>query len=917
MSAPAHPLMAQRAPAQEGAPSASHAGTSSVSASGPSLALPLDAESVLVGLLTEVVRSRAPDAAAALAGARIDCAGSPAAIGRSLQALGMWATMVSIAELHQAMRARRCVELEEDGARLAGTFAHVFATWRERGVEASQVARVLETLRVTPTVTAHPTEAKRVTVLEKHRAIYRALGELDGMACSAAEQARRIEALRDEIDLLWMTGELHLERPTVAQEVSWGIHFFDEAILDAFGAVHRALEQAAAAAFPGASIDIPLVLEFGSWIGGDRDGNPNVTPAVTRHAVLEYRRACLRRYQTRLATLVQTLSIAERSVAVPEWFRVALGRAVARSADAARVAARNPGELFRQWVACMQDRLAATAGAATHAPPYASADEMVAEVRQLERALGEARCERIARRVVAPIRREVEAFRFSLVRLDVRDHARRLRAATAALRPRLEDGSPTAAGDDAAWLRGALVLPRRAPGAGDPEPPNDALEVLREMRATRAHVDRRAFGSYVVSGTESAADVLAAYLLAKEAGLFVDDAGLESCTVPIVPLFETIDDLRRAPAVMQELLAVPVVKRSVRASGGLQEVMIGYSDSNKDGGFLTSNWELYKAQARLSRVAAENGVRIAFFHGRGGSVSRGGAPTHRAIAAQPPDSIGGRLRLTEQGEVVSFKYAHPDAAAYQLELLASSVMECSLPGAPAVPVPGADEAMEALSGAAHAAYRALVHHPHFLEYFGAATPVDEMGLLNFGSRPPRRSHTRDLADLRAIPWVFAWTQSRHLIPGWYGVGSALDAFLTIRGVRGESLLRRMFAGSPVFRLVIDETEKTLLQVDLAVAAAYAGLVPNVEARAAILDLVGAEYGRTVKTVLRITGETRLAERFPQFRGRFARRVPLLEGAHNQQIELLRRVREADEKARWLPSLLLSINCIAACFGTVG
>jgi phosphoenolpyruvate carboxylase len=898
-------LVVPRVPVPEGATALELGGTVS------------DAGRLLVRLLTDVVRMRAPDAAGALGGARIDRAGSPAAIGRSLQALGMWASLVSIAELHDAMRARRRVELEQGEARLAGTFAHVFAAWRDSGVQPSQVAELLETLRVTPTITAHPTEAKRVTVLEKHRTIYRMLGELDGMAWSAAGRGRRIEALRDEIDVLWMTGELRLERPTVAHEVAWGIHFFDDTIFDAFGAVHDALDHAAAEAFPGGSIDVPVVLEFGSWIGGDRDGNPNVTPAVTRQAVLEYRRACLRRYRARLAHLVQALSIAERSITVPAWFRVALGRAAARGDDAARVASRNPGELFRQWVACMQDRLAATIGDAAHAPPYATADEMIAELRQLERALGEAGCKRIARGVVASLRREVEAFRFSLVRLDVRDHARRVRPAADALRSRLGQGIASVCDGDAAWLRGALAVPRREPGADEPQLPNDALDVLREIRASRTHADRRAFGSYVVSGTEGVGDVLAAYLLAKEAGLFVDDEGLESCTIPIVPLFETIEDLRRAPAVMAELFAIPVVTRSIRALGGAQEVMIGYSDSNKDGGFLTSNWELYKAQTRLARVAAESGVRISFFHGRGGSVSRGGAPTHRAIAAQPPGTIGGRLRLTEQGEVVSFKYAYPDAAAYQLELLASSVIEYSLPAAPAAPVPGADDAMDALSGAGHAAYRALVRHPHFLAYLGAATPVDEMALLNFGSRPARRSLTRDLADLRAIPWVFAWTQSRHLIPGWYGVGSALDAFLTIRGQRGESLLRRMFAESPVFRLVIDETEKTLVQVDLAVAGAYAGLVPNEDARAAILGLVRAEFDRTASTVLRITGESRLAERFPQFSSRFARRVPLLERAHDQQIDLLRRVRESDDKDRWLPSLLLSINCIAACFGTVG
>ena len=876
-----------------------------------------ESEALLVGLLLDVVRMRAPDAAAALGGARIGRGGTPAAIGRALQALGMWAQLVSIAELHDAMRARRRVELEEGGARLAGTFAHVFDRWREAGVQPSDVRDVLGSLHVTPTITAHPTEAKRVTVLEKHRTIYRALVELDAGVWTAAERARRIDALRDEIDLLWMTGELRLERPTVAHEVAWGIHFFDDTLFDAVGAVHDALARAAATAYSDVPINIPIVLDFGSWIGGDRDGNPNVTAEVTRHAVREYRRACLRRYRMRLTDLVVRLSIAERAVTLPAWFRAALGEAESRAGEPGVVAARNPGEVFRQWAACMLARLAAAAGEASAAPPYNTADELIADLRALERALTEARCGRIASAVVAPVCREVETFRFSLVRLDVRDHAKRLRPAADALRERMARATAPVPGDDTAWLRAALAVPRPHDNSASGGQSADVAGVFREIRESRTQIDRRAFGSYVVSGTESASDVLAAYLLAKDAGLFVDDAGVESCTIPIVPLFETIDDLRRAPAVLTELLGVPVVKRSIRALGGVQEVMIGYSDSNKDGGFLTSNWELYKAQTRLARVAAEHGVGLSFFHGRGGSVSRGGAPTHRAIAAQPPGTIRGRLRLTEQGEVVSFKYAYGDAAEYQLELLASSVMEYSLPAEPAAPVPGADEAMEALSGAAHAAYRALVHHPHFLEYFGSATPVDELGLLNLGSRPARRAQTRELGDLRAIPWVFAWTQSRHLIPGWFGVGSALDAFLAIRGERGETLLRRMFTDSAVFRLVIDETEKTLLQVDLGVAAAYAALLPNDEARAAVLGVIGAEYHRTVATLLRLTGEAELAERFPQFRERFARRVPLLDRAHDQQIDLLRRVREADDKDRWLPSLLLSINCIAACFGTVG
>ena len=329
--------------------------------------------------------------------------------------------------------------------------------------------------------------------------------------------------------------------------------------------------------------------------------------------------------------------------------------------------------------------------------------------------------------------------------------------------------------------------------------------------------------------TRSVSDVLGAYLLAKTAGLFADTPGIESCTLPIVPLFETIEDLQRAPAIMRELLTVPLVRRSVRAQGGVQEVMIGYSDSNKDGGFLTSNWELYKAQIKLTRLGQEIGVPIAFFHGRGGSVSRGGAPTGRAIAAQPAGSIQGRMRITEQGEVVSFKYANRGTAQYQIELLAASIVEHTLKSEreeALVPTAEFDEAMEALAGAAQAAYRRLIDHPDLLAYFQSASPLEEIALLNMGSRPARRFGARSLGDLRAIPWVFAWSQNRHFVPGWFGFGSGVLTFLQVRGDRGAALIQRMFKDSRLFRLIVDELEKTLSYVDLELAREYADLVAD-------------------------------------------------------------------------------------------
>ena len=351
--------------------------------------------------------------------------------------------------------------------------------------------------------------------------------------------------------------------------------------------------------------------------------------------------------------------------------------------------------------------------------------------------------------------------------------------------------------------------------------------------------------------------------------------------------------------------------------------MIGYSDSNKDGGFLTSNWELYKAQIKLTRVGKETGVPIAFFHGRGGSVSRGGAPTGRAIAAQPAGSIQGRMRITEQGEVVSFKYANRGTAQYQIELLAASVAEHTLKSEREValaPTAEFDEAMEALSGAAQAAYRRLVDHPDLLAYYQTASPLEEISLLNLGSRPARRFGARSLSDLRAIPWVFAWSQNRHFVPGWFGVGSGILTFLQVRGSRGTALVQRMFSDSRLFRLIVDEVEKTLSYVDLDVAREYAELVPDQHVRDAVFPMIEAEYHRTVEAVLRISGASELAARFPRFRRKLARRLPTLNQISRQQIELLRRFRGSGgdkSQEELLSALLLSINCIATGFGATG
>ncbi len=888
---------------------------------------------LLSGLLLELVHERYPDIEPVLRGEREVTELSPEVLAQTLQVQGIWFQLLSIAEQNAAMRRRRQVEAERGYEQLRGTFAQVISFAAASGVPAADVRKMLGTLRVRPVITAHPTEAKRVTVLEKHRRIYRRLVELESPRWTPRERQALVDGLRNDIELLWLTGELRLAKPTVPQEVYWGLHFFNETLFEAVPDLLDKVERALEHSYPGEAFEVPTFFQFGSWIGGDRDGNPFVTNDVTRSTLLENRLTGLRRYHRRLGDLVQALSITERSIPPSDRFRQALDRALASSGDGESIASRNPGEIFRQYLATMLRRLQvmirATDRGDTRPDPagYASADTLVTDLKLIETELTESGRRAIADSLVVPVRREVEAFRFSTVRLDVRENTTKLSAALRVLHAVGAAGAEPPSDTEGwrKWVAGELARPLTA-GAETPSLSDDTAETLGMfalVRTLRDEIDREAFGCFVLSMTRNVGDVLGAYLLAKVAGLYADAPGVESCTLPIVPLFETIDDLQRAPAIMKDLLTVPLVRRSVRAQGGVQEVMIGYSDSNKDGGFLASNWELYKAQIKLTRVGKEAGVPIAFFHGRGGSVSRGGAPTGRAIAAQPAGSIGGRMRITEQGEVVSFKYANRGTAQYQIELLAASVVEHTLKSEreeALVPTAEGDEAMEALSGASMAAYRRLIDDPNLLPYYQSASPLEELTLLNMGSRPARRFGAQSLSDLRAIPWVFAWSQNRHFVPGWYGVGSGVLTFLQVRGQRGSALLARMYSDSRLFRLIVDEAEKTLSYVDLELAREYADLVPDRAVRDAIFPLIEEEYQRSVEGVLRISGGSMLAERFPRFRRKLARRMPTLNLVSRQQIELLRRFRESGgdrTQEEQLSALLLSINTIAAGFGATG
>jgi len=888
---------------------------------------------LLFELLLEVADRHDPEVVPLLQGKATAADLTPSLLARTLQAQGMWFQLLSIAEQNAAMRRRREVENQHGQQAVRGTLARVVADAAHGEFGAQQMRGLLKELKIRPVITAHPTEAKRVTVLERHRRIYRGLMELESPRWTRRERTDLIQRLKNEIELLWLTGELRLEKPTVAQEVTWGLHFFNETLFEAVPVLLEKLDSALRQSYAGERFEIAPFFQFGAWIGGDRDGNPLVTNEVTWQTLEANRAASLARYSARVMELTHSLSLAESVVSVPAALQEALAQALQQSGNGAAIAARNRGEPFRQFLVCISRKLEATAARAIAAPGseggYRDAGELAAELRLIEAALSACKAPEVAATLVRPLRREVETFRFSTVRLDIRENTTRTTQALQALwRATTRGAGEPPLTDSAAWktwLLGELSLPhpQARQHSGLAAEALETLGVFPLIKAARAQIDREAFGTFVLSMTRSAADVLGVYLLAKEGGLFADTLAVETCTLPIVPLFETIDDLRAAPAIMRELLSTPMVRRSIRALGGVQDVMIGYSDSNKDGGFLASNWELYKAQLKLTRLGRDLNVPFAFFHGRGGSVSRGGVPAGRAIAAQPAGSIHGRFRITEQGEVVSFKYANRGTAAYQIELLASSVLEHSIKSEreqALTPVAEFDDAMEALSETSRAVYGKLVQRPELIRYLQQASPLEELALLNIGSRPARRFGAQTLDDLRAIPWVFAWSQNRHIMPGWYGVGSGIAAFLAVRKEPGLALLRRMFRDSRLFRLIVDEAEKTLLQVDLAVGREYAELVDDGAVRAEIFRLLEAEYRLSAQMLLEVSGGREIAERFPQMRSRLLRKLPSIAQANRQQVQLLRRYRTARteaERESYKAPLLLSINCIASGFGSTG
>jgi phosphoenolpyruvate carboxylase len=845
-----------------------------------------------------------------------------------VRAFSHFSLLANIAE--DLAQVRQLRQLRREGKAATASIADTAACLADRGVGPARVRSLLAHADVMPVLTAHPTEVQRKSILDTERAIAAALEERgqaaalgDHEAVAAAERQ-----LATQVATLWMTRMLRTAKLTVADEIDNALAYWRSTFVPQLPAVYEELQ----ARFDAPSL--PSFLRLGSWIGGDRDGHPQVTAQTMAGALAAQAQLILEHYAHEVHALGAALPMSATLVRVDP----ALERLAERSPD------RSPhrsDEPYRRALTGVYARLLAGAGrlgldlrarpALGSAEPYASADEFAADLRLIEASLDAHGASALARPRLTPLVRAVDVFGFHGATLDLRQSSDVFESVVAELLAAAEATPDYRRLDEEQRVRLlsrelAHTRPLVSPHLAYSERTRSELAVFDAARALRERFGSRAIDKHIVSHTEQLSDLLEVALLQKECGLLTGTE-LRCCALMVVPLFETIADLQRAPQVMGELLEHPGLRHLlVPAVGGrpTQEVMLGYSDSNKDGGFLASNWHLYKATRALHRLFGAHGVRLRLFHGRGGTVGRGGGPSFEAILAQPPGTVGGTIRLTEQGEIIHAKYADPRIGRRHLELLVSAVLQSSLlaPAGPAADG-GFEEALEEIAAHAYRAYRGLVYETEgFAEYFFSATPINEIAELNIGSRPSARRNSGRIEDLRAIPWVFSWGQCRVLLPGWFGFGSGVEGFLESAGTAAakrarRQLLRRMQARWPFFRALTSNMEMVLAKTDLAIAGRYAQLASDRRRGAAIFAAIEREWQLTVRHWLAIGGQRSLLESNPELAERIRQRMPYVEPLNHLQVELLKRHRRGRIDARGRRGIHLTINGISAGLRNTG
>ncbi len=797
-----------------------------------------------------------------------------------------------------------------------GSINAALAHLADAGVSATALAEWLAEALVSPVLTAHPTEVQRKSILDCEREIARLLLWRDRTLLSPDEAAEWETDLYRQVLSLWQTAMLRLSRLTVRDEVDNGLAYYRYTFVTELPRLYDALAKGLAKMF-GGDIAVPSFLRMGSWIGGDRDGNPFVVAETLEYAVRAQAAVAFDHYLDSVHRLGAELSLSTRLVEpTPGLLQLATA---AHDHNVHR-----QDEPYRQALTGIYARLAATSVAlsgraparAPHAvgEPYPSPQELIADLEVIRASLATHGAQILGTRRLVPLLRAVETFGFHLASLDLRQNADVHELVVAELLARAEvaaDYSALPERERVRLLARELASPRllQSPHLDYGERTRSELAILVAAAEIHRRYGAAALPNYVISKCDSVSDLLEVGVLLKEVGLLRSEA----LAINIVPLFETVTDLAQCGAIMREAFALPVYRRLLASRGDWQEVMLGYSDSNKDGGYLTANWALYRAEMRLVETFGEFGVKLRLFHGRGGTVGRGGGPSYEAILAQPAGSVTGGLRVTEQGEIIASKYSDPELGRRNLEALVAATMEASLADAEQIGTRGAvyHQALDELSAIALDAYRALVYEtPTFVTYFRSATPIAEIAELNIGSRPASRSASTRIEDLRAIPWVFSWGQCRLMLPGWYGVGTAIDLWLAQRR-DGLALLQEMHEQWPFFRSLLSNMAMVLAKTDLAVASRYAELEPDPAVREPIFARIAGEHGRTVRAYYAITGRTHLLDDNPTLARSIRNRFPYLDPLNHVQVELLRRYRAGQTDERTKRAIHLTINGLAA------
>src|SRR5215217_1493973 len=828
--------------------------------------------------------------------------------------------LINLAEDSERIRRIRNREVAEGGPR-RGSLMEAVSLLASHGVDDAKLAQLLNDAQIRLVLTAHPTEARRRTVIAKLARIFGILRDLDERVLLPHEAERARQRLAHTIEEVWYSEEVRAAELTVLDEVRTSLVYLLSTFAEVIPRLYRDLEEAISTVYPHSAIVVPPLLMPGTWIGGDRDGNPNVTPQVTAQALHVMRTAAIGLLEERLVELAGRLSVAESvSGPAPVLDSLIEGLADRFPETASQVFRINAGEPYRQALTLMRERLRASRDAAPAG--YVTSTELLADLRVIERSLRRQGADLIADGDLHDVIRLTQVFGFHLAVVDVREHAKRH---TAALAEIFRDTGTTDAYLDFDEHHRSALLTREIESSRPLIPislerySEETQNVVATFRIIAEAINGRhqgAMETYVISGAEAPSDVLAVLLLMKESGLA--EPGGSGARLSIAPLFEQEQGLRDAPETIATLLRLPVYREALLARGDIQEVMIGYSDSNKEIGFLGSAWALYQTQRDLTRLFEAEGIRHTFFHGRGGAIGRGGGPTNVAILALPPGSVAGRVKLTEQGEVIASRYATAPVAYRELELVSGAVLASAV-DVLAVPDPDSlsafEDVMAEMSAAAVSAYRDLVYRDQeFVRFFEQATPLSEISRLQIGSRPAKRHQTRRIEDLRAIPWVFSWTQSRFLLPGWFGVGAGLERG---REVFGAEFLQSMIREWPFFAATIANAEMALAKSDLDIAERYSSLVVDAGLRTRIWRRIRDEHERSTREILHLTGQNRLLDHEPVLRRSIDRRNPYVDPISFVQVELLRRLRSGPPQDSTLRAILRTVNGIAGGLKSTG